>query len=55
MVYNIRRWPKERGTEKKYKKKKKKKIKKHITKGKTLDSRFNYFGYAEDNFYIPYS
>ena len=32
-----------------------KKIKKYITKRKTLDSWLNYFGNAEDDFYISYS
>ena len=53
MIYNIRRWPKERGIRKKSGEERK--IKKHITKGRTLDFRFNYSGYAKDDFYIPYS
>ena len=51
MVYNMRRCPKKDDE----KKPRAKKIKKHITKGRTPNSRLNYSGYAEDDFYIPYS
>ena len=52
MIYNIRRWPKKGRSEKP---REKSKIKKHIAKGRTLDSRLNYLGYADDDFYISYS
>ena len=57
MVYNMRRWPKEKGLKtlkQKSKKTEEEKIKKHIAKRRTLDSGLNYSNCANDGFYISY-
>ena len=45
----------ENGQRKGWKNLERKKIKKYITKRRTLVSWLNYFGYADDGFYISYS
>ena len=52
IVYNVRKWPRKKGWEKRTRAKK---IKKYITKRSTLDSWLNDSGYADEDFYISYS